>query len=131
MEGATKKNPKKVETGKKEYQARLLTRKEEILAKDSTATIAGTTATTTATVDGATVTTTATNAGTGATTSGSRTKFITTDVYMYGVGSLTIVVVCITQVQMVFQMLCLHTNLTRNYFMKRDVYRTTALSMSI
>ena len=84
MERVTK-NPKKVKARKKGYQARLLKLKEEILAKDgtTTATNAGTTGTTN----------TATIAGTTGTNPGSSTKCITTDVYMYGVGSLAILAV--------------------------------------
>ena len=71
MEEVTKKNLKKVEAGKKGYQARLLKLKKEVLA----GTTAGTTGTNTATNPGS-------NSGTTATTPGSSTKCITTDVYI-------------------------------------------------
>ena len=80
------KNPKIVEAGKKGYEARLLGLKEEVPSKDGT-TI------TTATKVGTTGTTTATIAGTTGTISGSSTKCITTDVYMYDVRLLAIAAV--------------------------------------
>ena len=86
MEGVTK-NPKKVEAmGKKGYQARLLKLKEQILADTS----AGTN---TATNTGTTGTNPCSNTGSTPTTPGTSTKCITTDVYMYGVGSLAILAV--------------------------------------
>ena len=83
----TKKNLKKVEAGKKGYQARLLKLKEEILS----GTTAGSTATTPGTNSGTTGITTATTAGTTGTTPATSTRSI--DIYMYAVGSLAILAV--------------------------------------
>ena len=74
MEGGVTKNSKKVEAGKKGYQARLLKMKEKILS--------GTTGTTPGTTSGTTTTTSGTDADTFATT----TATTSVDVYMYGVG---------------------------------------------
>ena len=56
LKQVTKKNPKKVEAGKKGYQARLLKMKEEILAGSNPGTISGTSGSNPGTNSGTTIT---------------------------------------------------------------------------
>ena len=83
MEELTKKNPKKVEAGKKGYQARLLKLKKEILAGTTTATISGTTGSNPGTTPGSTGSTGST--GTNPTTTPGSTGANAATTVTYGV----------------------------------------------